>query len=263
MNILDKIVIHKKQEVVEAKAKRPLAELKQSAQYNADCRSLIQAFTDRPAGVIAEYKRKSPSVQDINLIADVGDVAQWYRRAGVTAMSVLTDSHFFGGSVGDLQRAKATINVPILRKDFMVDPYQIHESKAIGADIILLIAEVLEASEVAELAALARSLGLAVLMEVHSEAQLEKYTTDVDIVGVNNRNLETFDVDFNNSIRMYPNLPSAALKIAESGIKDLAVAKKLKRAGFDGVLIGEYFMKAEQPLALCTQFVSELNPSQL
>ena len=179
------------------------------------------------------------------------------------ALSVLTDEKYFGGSSDDLQQARSFNQIPILRKDFVIDEYQILEAKAIGADVILLIAECLEAAQVAHLAAFAHNLGLEVLLEVHSEAQLEKVTAHTHLVGVNNRDLTTFQVDFNRSCELAPKIPADKVKVAESGINDPAAIVILKAAGFQGFLIGEHFMKQEDPARAFENFAETLNNLQL
>lgn len=260
MHILDKIVNYKKQEVLRAKEVKPISQFSQSAYYDATCLSMKEFLKrEDKSGIIAEFKRKSPSKSNINLEASVKEVITGYQNAGVSGMSVLTDSNFFGGKNEDLIEAKKYSTCPMLRKDFIIDPYQIHEAKSIGADIILLIAEVLSKDQLKELAAEAKSIGLEVLMEIHSERQLEKLNNEVDIVGVNNRNLETFKVSIENSIQLVNLIPDSVLKISESGISNPESILKLKEVGYQGFLIGEHFMASANPASKCKNFINEIN----
>jgi indole-3-glycerol phosphate synthase len=258
-NILTEIVAHKQVEVAARKQERSAAELEQAPGFKRTPLSL-SAFLQHPekTGIIAEYKRRSPSRGVINGKATVQEVTTAYTRYGASGLSVLTDEKYFGGTADDLQQARNFNNIPILRKDFVIDEYQILEAKAIGADVILLIAECLTAEEVARLARFAANLGLEVLLEVHSEAQLEKVTDHVHLVGVNNRDLTTFQVDFNRSCELAPKIPAGKCKVAESGINDPAAIVTLQQAGFQGFLIGEYFMKQEDPARAFENFVNAI-----
>ncbi len=258
-NILTEIVEHKKVEVAARKQVRSASELEQAPWFKRSPLSL-SAFLQHPekTGIIAEYKRRSPSKGVINGKATVQEVTTAYTRYGASGLSVLTDEKYFGGTADDLQQARNFNNIPILRKDFVIDEYQILEAKAIGADVILLIAECLTAAEVARLAKFAANLGLEVLLEVHSEAQLEKVTDHVHLVGVNNRDLTTFQVDFNRSCELAPKIPAGKCKVAESGINDPAAIVTLQQAGFQGFLIGEYFMKQENPARAFENFVNAI-----
>ncbi|HEU4555948.1 MAG TPA: indole-3-glycerol phosphate synthase TrpC [Chitinophaga sp.] len=258
-NILTEIVAHKKTEVAARKQQRSIAALEQAPAFKRTPRSLRQSLQD-PAktGIIAEFKRRSPSRGLINGQVTVQDITTAYTRYGASGLSVLTDEKFFGGTMEDLQQARAVNSIPILRKDFMIDEYQLVEAKAIGADVILLIAECLNAAEVKHLAAFAHNLGLEVLLEVHSEAQLEKVTEHVHLVGVNNRDLTTFKVDFNRSCELAPKIPAGKLKVAESGISDPAAIATLKQAGFEGFLIGEHFMRQENPAQAFEKFTAAI-----
>lgn len=258
MNILETIIEHKKNEVAAAKEATSLTALLAQPLYSRTCLSLKQSLLDPSnTGIIAEFKRKSPSKGIINGSATVAEVTKAYTKAGASGLSVLTDTEFFGGSAVDLQEARAN-KIPILRKDFMIDSYQIVESKAMGADVILLIAACLSPMEVAELAGYAKELGLEVLLEIHNEAELAHICTAVDMVGVNNRDLKTFTVDVNRSIELAKQIPGDKLTIAESGIGDVATVRLLKQHDFSGFLIGEQFMKQEQPGEAFEVFVNEL-----
>ena len=258
-NILTEIVAHKHIEVAARKQQRSVDELEQVSWFKRTPLSLAQFLQD-PAktGIIAEFKRRSPSKGLINGEVTVQDVTTAYTRYGASGLSVLTDEKFFGGSSDDLQQARALNNIPILRKDFIVDEYQIIEAKAIGADVILLIAECLSKQEVAQLAAFAHNFGLEVLLEVHSGDQLDKVTDHIQLVGVNNRDLTSFNVDFNRSCELAPQIPAGKCKVAESGISNTDAIITLKAAGFQGFLIGEHFMKQENPPRAFEQFVTEL-----
>jgi indole-3-glycerol phosphate synthase len=259
MNILDRIVETKKAEVAAAKRDFPLSRLRDSAYYHAISPSvskMLQAAEN--SRVIAEFKRQSPSKGLINGISDPVDVARGYALQGAAAVSVLTDQQYFGGSLQDFDRVRKAINIPLLRKDFIIDSYQIHESKSHGADIVLLIAAILSPAQVAELAQEARSLGMEVLLELHAEDELKHVCTEANLVGVNNRNLKSFEVNIEHSIRMQQMLPAGVLKIAESGIHSTTIAAQLLQNGFDGLLMGEYFMKQPQPAEAFSIFVNQL-----
>lgn len=260
MTILDKIVAHKREEVAQRKDRTPVTALEKAPLFDRRPYSLRSSLLDQArSGIIAEFKRRSPSKGDINPDVEVKDVTTGYVAAGVSGLSVLTDTHFFGGAGEDLAEARRYNERPILRKDFMIDEYQIFEAKAMGADVILLIAECLSKKDVQALAARAKDLGLEVLMEVHSREQLEKLTPDIDVVGVNNRNLKDFTVSIQTSIDLYDAIPPEVLKISESGINDPAAIVRLKKVGFQGFLIGEYFMTGADPGAKCRAFTEKIH----
>jgi len=262
MHILDKIVKYKKEEVLRNKKQKSLSELREARYYTTSCLSMKTFLQARDrSGIIAEFKRKSPSKSNINLEAFVNEVTKGYDIAGASGISVLTDTNFFGGKNEDLIEAKDNTSCPILRKDFIIDSYQLHEAKSIGADTILLISEILSKNQLNDLASEAKSIGLEVLMEIHSERQLDKINSYVDIVGVNNRNLETFEVSITNSIRLVSSIPSSVLKISESGISNPESILKLKKVGYQGFLIGEHFMASENPSEKCKNFINEINNS--
>lgn len=259
MTILDEIIQNKRKEVEERKLLYPVQLLERSMFFKTECVSLKQYITRTDlSGVIAEYKRKSPSKGIINDTDSVERVSVWYMQAGASALSILTDEKYFGGKNEDLMTARKFNFCPILRKDFVIDEYQIIEAKSIGADAILLIAEALEKEEVLNLAKKAKSIGLEVLMEIHTEDQLEKANEFIDIIGVNNRDLKTFKVDIENSIRISIKIPSQFVKISESGISSPEDVKKLKKYGFQGFLIGENFMKSDQPGKACANFIKAI-----
>ena len=258
MNILEQIIARKKEEVAVQKELVAESVLKQMPFYKAPALSMASYLTmPGKTGIIAEFKRKSPSKGIINDTATVKDVTGAYSANGASGLSVLTDADFFGGSLQDL--TAATVHeTPILRKDFMVDPYQIIEAKAHGAEVILLIAACLTPTEVKHLAAVAKDTGLEVLLEIHTKAELDHVCDNVDMVGINNRNLKTFEVDLAHSIALAKMLPAHLPKIAESGISDVSAIIELKKEGFDGFLIGENFMKTPDPAAAFSAFVADL-----
>ena len=260
MNILDKIIAAKRTEVDEKKKRVPVDQLKETARYQSPCNSLVTSLMKTGAtGIIAEFKRRSPSKGVINAKADVGYVTEAYQNNGACGISVLTDEPFFGGSNEDLSYARSVLNIPLLRKEFIIDEYQLIEAKSIGADVILLIAACLSPQRVKELALFAKKLGLEVLLEIHNEAELEHICDEVDIVGVNNRDLKTFIVDVNRSIELSMLIPSDKIKISESGISDPDTILLLRQYGFKGFLIGETFMKEEDPALAFSHFVHDLN----
>lgn len=258
-DILAKIVAAKKIEVAQRQADRSVEELADSLLYNRQVTSLKTALEHSDHyGIIAEFKRKSPSQSNINTAADPVGIAHGYQAAQVAAMSVLTDYEFFGAHPADFARVREQVNLPMIRKDFMVDPYQIHEARAMGADAILLIAACLETSVLDELAITAKTLGLDVLCEVHGEDELAKISPAVDIVGVNNRNLKDFSVSISQSIELAPKIPTGMLKISESGIEDPQAVVQLRQEGYRGFLIGTYFMRQPDPGQACSNFITEV-----
>lgn len=260
MNILDKIVARKKEEVASAKAKTSIAELEQKLAFGRETYSLKSFLTDpTKTGIIAEFKRRSPSKGIINDKVSVEEVTMGYAAAGASALSVLTDHDFFMGHDDDLLAARAVNEIPILRKDFMVDEYQIIEAKALGADIILLIAACLTPDEILSFAKLAKSLGLSTLLEVHNREELDQSLNPyLDVVGVNNRNLKDFSVSIDTSLTLSEVIPSEFLKISESAISNPETIKLLKSVGFNGFLIGENFMRTANPSQAMMDFVKEL-----
>jgi indole-3-glycerol phosphate synthase len=210
-------------------------------------------------GIIAEFKRRSPSKGVINDRSTVEEVVTAYEQYGASAISVLTDQEYFGGSNEDILRAREVVNIPLLRKEFIIDEYQLVEARAIGADLILLIAACLSPAEVKSLARTARSLGLEVLLELHAEQELEHVCPEVNFVGINNRDLKTFKVDVDRSVAMADRLGKDALKIAESGISGPEQVDFFRKAGFQGFLIGENFMKADDPAETFRRFTEQIS----
>lgn len=260
MTILDKIVERKKEEVAVAKSNVSLEQLTQYPLFNRVCFSLKESVLhpDR-TGIIAEYKRASPSKGLINGHSTVEEVVLGYQNAGASAVSVLTDFDFFQGSLEDLTKARTVLNIPLLRKEFIVDKYQIAEAKAYGADIILLIAACLTPSEIEDFSTYATSLGLNVLLEVHNEEELlENIFPTIDAIGVNNRNLKDFSVSLAHSYDLVNKIPDDYIKVSESGISEPETIKDLKGKGFNSFLIGENFMKTSDPAKAIQEFVAQL-----
>jgi len=261
MNILDKIVFDKRKEVAAKKEMLSIDYLQKSPMFLRDTISLALSVKSG-SGIIAEFKRRSPSKQVINQKSSVIDVVTGYEEAGVSGISVLADTKYFGGSLDDLIQVRNTVNLPILRKEFIIDSYQIIEAKAFGADAILLIAAILTEEEIIKYSSLANKLGLEVLLEVHNNEELNKADlTFVHLVGVNNRNLKTFEVSLETSKSLSKLIPDDRIKISESGISSVEAIKELKNFGFNGFLIGENFMKTEDPGKAAVKFLIELNMS--
>lgn len=260
MDILEQIVKHKEKEVAKKKELYPVKLLEQSIFYKTKTVSLTKYLLRRDKhGIIAEIKRKSPSKGVINKHVSIEKTSIGYMQAGASALSILTDKEFFGGSNDDLTTARRFNFCPILRKDFTVEEYQIIEAKSIGADAILLIAAVLEPKKLKELAAVAKELGLEVLMEVHNKEELDRsLCDDIDVVGVNNRDLTSFKVNINTSIELAEHIPDRFVKISESGISKPENIRKLRSHGYQGFLIGEYFMSHYRPHKACLDFIHQL-----
>jgi len=257
MNTLEKIVKRKKQEVEVQRSIESVDALQMSDKYKSPCKSTRERLiaSDAPA-IIAEFKRKSPSKGVINDQADVVRVAHGYEDAGASAVSILTDHDFFGGNIEDIQRVKININCPILRKDFVIDEYQIYETKALGADLILLIAAILTKEEVKKFTQIAQKIGLEVLLEIHSEEEFKShYIEQIDILGVNNRDLKNFQTNITTSLNLAAKLPDQQTKISESGISSIDDIDRLTDVGFDGFLIGEQFMKHADPAQELKRFL--------
>ena len=254
MNILDQIIQRKKEEIEFSKSKISVQLLKDSAFFERKTYSLKETLKTK-SGIIAEFKRRSPSKGIINAHSSVLEIASVYENSGASAISVLTDHNFFGGSSEDILQIREQINIPILRKDFMVDEYQFYEAKKMGADIVLLIAACLSVSQVDEFTDLAHKLGLEVLLEIHTEEELQHYNKNIDLVGINNRNLKNFRVDLEHSVRLKNLLHKETLSIAESGIYSVEDFMYLKEKGFDGFLMGEYYMKNEDPGNAFREFI--------
>jgi len=259
MNILDKIVADKYKEVELKKRLIPTSQLESSVLFGRKGLSLATALRNSHTGIIAEHKRRSPSKETINLNTNVGQVAIGYENAGVCGMSVLTDIKYFGGSLEDLVLARASVTMPLLRKEFIIDEYQILEAKAYGADVILLIAAILTRAEIKSLSECAKSLGLDVLLEVHNKEELHKsIMPSLDMLGINNRDLKTFKVSLDTSKFLSQLIPDDFVKVSESGISSVEAIRDLKTYGYQGFLIGENFMKTDNPGKSAKEFIEEL-----
>ncbi|MBJ6368096.1 indole-3-glycerol phosphate synthase TrpC [Snuella sedimenti] len=259
MNILDKITADKRNEVNLRKSLIPHKQLEQSVLFERTTISLANNLRNSKSGIIAEHKRRSPSKAIINQSLNVQDVAKGYENAGVCGMSVLTDGKYFGGALDDLLIARASCNLPLLRKEFIIDEYQLLEAKAYGADVILLIAAILTRDEIKKLSQFAKRLNLDVLLEVHNEEELQKsIMPSLDMLGVNNRNLKTFDVSLETSKTLSALIPDDFVKVSESGISNIEAIKTLQPYGYQGFLIGENFMKTDNPGESASQFIKKL-----
>jgi indole-3-glycerol phosphate synthase len=258
MSILDKIITQKRLEIAERKKKVSFADLENTPLFKRTCFSLSENLeAPGSSGIIAEFKRKSPSKGFINEHANVAAVTGDYTKHGAAGLSVLTDEAFFGGSTADFLAARAN-EIPMLRKDFIVDEYQVAEAKAMGADVILLIAACLQAEDVQRLAKFAASLGMEILLELHDESEADRICDETLMIGINNRNLKTFKVDVELSLKLSEKIPSGKIKIAESGISDQATIQRFRDAGYKGFLIGETFMKEADPGKTFEHFIKKI-----
>ena len=255
--ILDEIIAAKRHEIKRNKQFQPITELEQKPYFERETLSLKESLL-KDTHIISEFKRRSPSKGIINDSATVASVVSGYDKHGASGISILTDTSFFGGSNADLMEGRIVSSKPILRKDFIIDEYQLIEAKAIGADVILLIAANLSVKEVKRLATFAKSLCLEVLLELHAEEELEHVCDEADIIGINNRNLKNFEVNLEHAVRLASKLPADKLKIAESGINNVETILYLKEQGFNGFLVGEYFMKQPDPAIAFANFVTQL-----
>ncbi|MEQ8626884.1 indole-3-glycerol phosphate synthase TrpC [Ekhidna sp.] len=261
MDILAEIVANKRKEVASSKELYPVKLLEQSIYFEGQPVSL-KKYLQRPdkSGIIAEIKRKSPSKGNINKHVSVERTSIGYMQAGASGLSVLTDKKYFGGSSEDLKVARSFNFCPILRKDFMIDEYQVIEAKSLGADVILLIAAVLDKKEIEKLGSLAQSLGMEVLLEVHNEKELTNSVTDkVDLIGVNNRDLKTFTTNVQISKDLAEKIPGGFIKVSESGLSKPETVLELKEYGFEGFLIGETFMQTGRPEKAAKEFIRQLS----
>jgi len=259
MDILQKIVRQKKKEVDLKKGLISPKQFENSALFERQTISLSKALRSSKTGIIAEFKRRSPSKSVINHHSTIQSVADGYEKAGVCGMSVLTDNHFFGGSLEDLLTARATVKMPLLRKEFIIDEYQLLEAKAHGADVILLIAAILEKEEIRKFTDLAKQLQLEVLLEVHNKAELDRsLMPGIHMVGVNNRNLKTFEVSLDTSRELASHIPDDMVKVSESGLSQIKAIKSLQQLGYAGFLIGETFMAGEDPGQKAAEFIKTL-----
>ncbi|GIV36266.1 MAG: indole-3-glycerol phosphate synthase [Cyclobacteriaceae bacterium] len=263
--MLQQILNHKRTAVQERKRLVPESLLKSLPYFNRQCHSLRERLLARPGrAVIAEFKRRSPSNPRINPDAGLARVVSGYVQAGAVAVSVLTDEQYFGGSLDDLRQARKLVDVPLLRKDFIIDSYQLFEAKAYGADAVLLIGAALSAGEAKELATLAHELGMEVLLEIHNRQEWDQYRhTNADITGVNNRNLNTLQTNVDNSVELAKVFSPDVVRISESGLKHPSTALQLASLGYTGFLIGEHFMSQADPVKACADFINALDNDQL
>lgn len=256
-DILEEIISRKQVLLEEQKKIVGMEQLVESAQENIPRLSMREALLSSPTGIIAEFKRKSPSKGWIKAQALAEEIVPAYERNGAAALSILTDEPFFGGSLKDIRTARPLVNIPILRKDFIIDEYQLYQAKVVEANAVLLIAAALTPERCEELAACAHELGLETLLEIHSEKELAYVGENIDMVGVNNRNLGTFHTDVENSFRLISQLPKDTVPVSESGISSPDTMKRLHDAGFKGFLIGENFMKTDDPGKALKEFIAE------
>ncbi len=258
INILDKIIANKRIEVEKHKATISYSELEAKITDTSNKHSFKEALVNSSTGIIAEFKRRSPSRDWIFKDAKIEDVIPLYSKNGASAISVLTDIDFFGGTLADLELARSLTTTPLLRKDFMIDEYQLYQAKISGANAILLIASALTVQETKRLAIKAKELGLDVLLEIHNEQELEHINDKVDVVGVNNRNLGTFVTDVQISFDLVDKIPNEFVKISESGISQPQTVIDLQQVGYKGFLMGENFMKTTDPGKALEDFISQL-----
>lgn len=245
MNFLEKIVVEKHKEVSDRKAITSMKTLSEMPLFGRETISFSNSIQNG-SGIVGEFKRMSPSAGSFNITGNLEETVNYYQSNQVSAYSVLTDKELFGGDLLDLTIVRSLVEAPVLRKDFIVDEYQIFEAKAYGADAILLIADALDEFHCENLATIAKSIGLEVLMEFHSKEELVKLNDQVDVIGVNNRNLKTMKTDVNTSLDLIKYLPYDRIKISESGIHNAEQIQELVRAGYDGFLMGEYLLKSKE-----------------
>lgn len=258
-DILSEIIANKRFEVDLQKQAISIEQLQEGISETSIVRSMKQALASSSSGIIAEFKRRSPSKGWIKEEARPEDIVPAYVSGGASALSILTDEKFFGGSLKDIRTARPLTDVPVLRKDFIIDEYQLYQAKIVGADAVLLIAAALEQQKCQELTEQAHQLGLEVLLEIHSAEELSYINNQIDMIGINNRNLGTFFTDVENSFRLAGQLPQDAVLVSESGISDPAIVKRLRNAGFKGFLIGETFMKTPQPGDTLQSFIKDIS----
>ena len=259
MRILDKIVNHLKIEIEVLSESVPIFELENTKGFDRKCKSLKESIQNSKSGIICEFKRRSPSNEKINYTSNIKEVVKGYEKAGAVGVSILTNKKFFDGGGIDIINVRDSLNIPVLKKEFIISEYQIFQAKSFGSDAILLIASILTKQEILNFSSLAKSMGLEVLLEVHSGVELNKIAgNNIDIIGVNNRNLDTLEIDINNSVELYEMIPDEFVKISESGISKIKSILKLKEVGFDGFLIGENFMKTNNPQESADNFIKQV-----
>ncbi len=259
MKILDKIVRDKKLEVDKLSSNSSIKELESSSLFSRQCISLKDSILKSTGGIICEFKRRSPSNNNINYKSNISEVVKGYQKAGAAGLSILTNKQYFDGDIQDILEIRDISSIPILRKEFIISEYQIIEAKSIGSDAILLIASILSKQEIKNYSSLAKDLGLEVLFEIHNAEELEKMSGEnIDIIGVNNRNLDTLEIDLQNSVNLYSKIPNSFVKISESGISKVESILKLREVGYQGFLIGENFMKTDDPFESANNFIKEV-----
>ncbi len=259
MKILDKIVRDKKLEVDKLSSNTSIKELESSRLFSRQCISLKDSILKSTGGIICEFKRRSPSNNNINYKSNVSEVVKGYQKAGAAGLSILTNKQYFDGDIKDIVEIRDISSIPILRKEFIISEYQIIEAKSIGSDAILLIASILSKEEIKNYSSLAKNIGLEVLFEIHDAEELEKISVEnIDIVGVNNRNLDTLEIDIQNSVDLYSKIPNSFVKISESGISKVESILKLREVGYQGFLIGENFMKTDDPFESAYNFIKKV-----
>jgi indole-3-glycerol phosphate synthase len=258
-DILSEIIANKRFEVDVQKQTISIEQLQNSFDNSQIQHSLSKALIDSSSGIISEFKRRSPSKGWIKESASIEEIIPAYESGGAAALSILTDEKFFGGSLKDIKTARPLVNIPILRKDFIIDEYQLYQAKIVGADAILLIAAALEKEVCHALAEKAHELGLETLLEIHNIEELSYLSRNIDVIGINNRNLGTFFTDVENSFRLAEQLPQEAILVSESGISNPEIVKRLQKNGFRGFLIGETFMKADNPGEALQTFINQVN----
>jgi indole-3-glycerol phosphate synthase len=260
---LDSIVQATRDEVERRKRERPLAELEREAERRPEGRPFHEALARPGTSLIAEHKRRSPSAGEIRAGSSVTELVRAYERGGAAALSILTEERHFGGSLDDLTEARAASDLPILRKDFTVDPYQLVEARAVGADAVLLVVGSLDGRELATLYQEARALDLDALVEVHDGHELEiALEIDADLIGINNRDLQDFSVDIAKTFELLADVPAGKTVVSESGIVYREQIEELERVGVDAVLVGETLMRAADPEAACRELTRGEEPTQ-
>ena len=259
MKILDKIVRDKKLEVDKLYSNSSIKELESSSLFSRQCISLKDSILKSSGGIICEFKRRSPSNNNINYKSNISEVVKGYQKAGAAGLSILTNKQYFDGDILDILEIRDIASIPILRKEFIISEYQIIEAKSIGSDAILLIASILSEEDIKNYSSLAKDIGLEVLFEIHDAEELEKLSGEnIDIIGVNNRNLDTLEIDLQNSVDIYNKIPNSFVKISESGISKVESILKLREVGYQGFLIGENFMKTDDPFESAYNFIKEV-----
>jgi indole-3-glycerol phosphate synthase len=260
---LDELIDATRERLVRVKAELPLAELERLASQRGEGRPFAEALSRPGTSLIAEYKRRSPSAGTIREGATVADMARAYERGGAAALSILTEERHFGGSLDDLREARDSTDLPILRKDFTIDPYQLWEAKAAGADAVLLVVGALRPHELGSLNGLARDLDLDAIVEVHDEEELAAaLEIDADVIGINNRNLEDFSVDVSRTFDLLHDVPAGKIVVSESGIVERAQIEDLEGVGVDAVLVGEALMRAPDPESAVRELTRTEEPTQ-